>query len=1228
MKTIISFLILSVVFTCFGQSFNFSKKLVTNDRYNDDYFGEEISISGNYAIFGVSKADTDTNGTNYKASAGAAYIFKKINGNWIQVQKIVASDRDVGDQFGISVSISGNYAIIGAHFEDQNATGGSTKNNSGSAYIFKNINGTWIQIKKIVASDRNSSDYFGCSVSISGNYAIVGARWEDHDANGGNTKNNSGSVYIFKNNNGTWAQTQKIVASDRSDNDYFGHEVSIYGNFLAVGTPYEGSIDAGAVYIFKKHNGLWTQSQKIVSNYRGTDFQFGYSVTLNSNFIIVGSRFDSYDENNSNPLTNAGAAYIFKNINGSWILNKKLVASDREAQDKYGWSVSIDSNFAVVGASYENNDAKGGSYLANAGSAYIYANKNGNWTQIQKIVAFDRNQNDFFGYGISISDESIIVGAIFNDYDSNNLNAIQNAGSAYTYNLSNTNFLIWGNDTIISNGDTLTKSKDSTYFGYVNLNYDSNLVTYRILNSGSDTIFLIGNPLIEILGIDSNSFTIVNQPNDSIISPYDSTYFTIKFQTSKTGINSAIVKINYIENEQNQFTYKIQGHGCNLNSSIAIDQNISCHNKSDGALSVNISGGTSPYYYLWNVSDSASSLKNLDTGLYIVIVSDTFGCSDSDTILLSQPDSLISNSIITDVSCFGRNNGEIEVSVTGGTKPYTHLWSNSSTTQKITNLFAGVYSDTIIDLNGCKLVITDTVNQPNKLLPGAILNYNYKSKDTAICFQSNTDTIKSLQFAKGGASSPIYIWQKSNDGIVFNTLVQNDRSYFLPGFLNKSTWYRRLAIDTSCFDTAYSNAIIIQVYKKFKSGIIDGDTSICIYNEAPLILESKKTSGASGKYGFDWQESLDQKNWTIINGIKSKTFQPNNLIESKWFRRIDMDSICLETDTTNNVKIEINPKPIADFTVSNVCENDSVFFLNNSKVSNGNLSYLWSFGDGSSSSHKNPIYLFSTPGNFSIQLISKSNKNCLDTVVKKVAVYENPVANFNINKKEQCLFDNTYILNNQSTNATSYFWNLGDTNQSTNLNITHKYIATGEYWIKLVAISKEGCKDSVLDLVKVNPDPIDTFSFSEQSNGIVQFYSYANPSSKLFWDFGDGAQDSIKNPLHIYNSNKAYIVKLHVTNIYECSSTSQDIITIKTVGLNEFVKKSFILYPNPANVKLYLETNIDIYEVELYNQLGRLLLSKQNQKSIDVSALPKGIYFVKITDLDSGNSVYEKIIKE
>ena len=178
-------------------------------------------------------------------------FFGSINAqSWLEKQKIVASDRAVGDYTGISVSISGDYAVVGAYSEDEDVNGGNTLNSSGAAYIYeRNVAGNWIEVQKLVASDRAATDYFGYSVSISGDYLVVGAYGEDEDVNGNNARVYSGSAYVFERNaSGNWIQKQKIVASDRGIQDQFGDAFSPSVEFeisgLALGFAYDMNVSS------------------------------------------------------------------------------------------------------------------------------------------------------------------------------------------------------------------------------------------------------------------------------------------------------------------------------------------------------------------------------------------------------------------------------------------------------------------------------------------------------------------------------------------------------------------------------------------------------------------------------------------------------------------------------------------------------------------------------------------------------------------------------------------------------------------------------------------------------------------------------------------------------------------------------------------------------------------------------------------------------------------------
>ena len=404
------------------------KKITASDGAASDDFGRSVSISGDNAIVGAFQDDDDG------SSSGSAYSYQKDEGgtdNWGQVKKITASDGAESDYFGVSVSISGDYAIAGAYLDDDNGS------SSGSAYIYQKDEGgtdNWGQVKKITASDGAASDYFGRSVSISGDYAIVGADGDGDNGSG------SGSAYIYQKDEGgtdNWGQVKKITASDGAGSDYFGFSVSISGDYAIIGA-YGGDDNgslSGSAYIYQKDEGgtdNWGQVKKITASDGAADDYFGRSVSISGDNAIVGAHGD--DDNGSL----SGSAYIYKKDEGgadNWGQVKKITASDGAAYDVFGRSVSISGDYAIVGAHVDDDN---GSY---SGSAYIYQKDEGsvdNWGQVKKITASDGATNDYFGVSVSISGDYAIVGAYRDDDNGSS------SGSAYIYQKDEGSVDNWG----------------------------------------------------------------------------------------------------------------------------------------------------------------------------------------------------------------------------------------------------------------------------------------------------------------------------------------------------------------------------------------------------------------------------------------------------------------------------------------------------------------------------------------------------------------------------------------------------------------------------------------------------------------------------------------------------------------------------------------------------------------------------------------------------------------
>lgn len=295
------------------------QKIAPSDRNTGDYFGTALGLTEDYALVSSYHNDWDVSGGAELSEAGAAFFFKRnISGVWEETQKVVASDRAAFDEYGGAVAIRGNRAIIGARWKETDASGSNPLVGAGGAYIYeRDGGGVWNEAGILIAPDREQFDNLGWSVSIEGDYAVAGAYREEDDENGNNNLLYAGSAYIFKRNSGgVWEFVQKIVPSDRDAGDQFGISVALSGSYLLVGAHKDdiNNIEqmAGAAYIFKLNSsGVWEEHQKIVSSDRAEEDSFAYSVAMDGQYLICGAYLEDEDAAGGNTIDEAGSVYIF-----------------------------------------------------------------------------------------------------------------------------------------------------------------------------------------------------------------------------------------------------------------------------------------------------------------------------------------------------------------------------------------------------------------------------------------------------------------------------------------------------------------------------------------------------------------------------------------------------------------------------------------------------------------------------------------------------------------------------------------------------------------------------------------------------------------------------------------------------------------------------------------------------------------------------------------------------
>ncbi|WP_287128045.1 FG-GAP-like repeat-containing protein [Candidatus Cyanaurora vandensis] len=389
------------VFVRNEQTWSQQRKLIASDGLAGDAFGNAVAVSDDTVVVGAPGSD---NGSNL--DQGSIYVFLRSDNIWSLQQKLIAADGEATDNLGNSVALSADTLVTGAFRGDL-----GSNLDQGSTYVFTRDGSIWQQQQKLTAGDGTTYDYFGASIAVSGDTAVVGAFGDS---------NYRGSVYVFVKTGDTWIQQQKLVPSDGQAFDYFGYTVAIDGNTLVVGAQGDDSgdnLEQGSAYIFVRDGNTWSQQSKLTINDGEAADYFGYAVALSGDTVVVGA----YAENNAQ-----GSAYVFVREETTWNFQQQLTASDGKIADSFGVSVAISDDTLIVGA--YSDDV--GSELEQ-GSAYIFARDGSTWRQQKKLTASDGGAADYFGYAVAISGDIVVVGA-YGAAGGRNLEQ----GSAYVFSRS------------------------------------------------------------------------------------------------------------------------------------------------------------------------------------------------------------------------------------------------------------------------------------------------------------------------------------------------------------------------------------------------------------------------------------------------------------------------------------------------------------------------------------------------------------------------------------------------------------------------------------------------------------------------------------------------------------------------------------------------------------------------------------------------------------------------
>jgi len=339
-----------------------------------------------------------------------------------EVGTLLASDAEAHDYFGTSVTVAGNRLVVGAHGVDTVGV------NTGKVYVYDWNGSAYIEVAQLTASDAQANDGFGIAVALSGDRLVVGAQRE------GTAAVAAGKVYVYDWNGSAYVEVAQLTASDAHAYDYFGISVALSGNRLVVGAYVEDTAtpNTGKVYVYDWDGTAYIEVAQLTASDAQAYGLFGGSVALSGNSLVVGAHraiAPGVDDTGvDTTAVDVGKLYVYDWNGIAYIEVAQLTASDAQAGDQFGRSVSLSGDRLVVGAYFENSAGP------DAGKAYVY-----DWNsaisvydEVAQLTASDAQASDLFGVAVAVDDERLLVGAYARNA------SLAEAGKVYIYDRNGT----------------------------------------------------------------------------------------------------------------------------------------------------------------------------------------------------------------------------------------------------------------------------------------------------------------------------------------------------------------------------------------------------------------------------------------------------------------------------------------------------------------------------------------------------------------------------------------------------------------------------------------------------------------------------------------------------------------------------------------------------------------------------------------------------------------------
>ncbi|PSR01421.1 MAG: hypothetical protein BRD50_08885, partial [Bacteroidetes bacterium SW_11_45_7] len=623
--------------------------------------------------------------------------------------------------------------------------------------------------------------------------------------------------------------------------------------------------------------------------------------------------------------------------------------------------------------------------------------------------------------------------------------------------------------------------------------------------------------------------------------------------------------------------------------SITIDANVQppgCNGQVNGNITLDVTGGTSPYTYAWSTGASGDSLGGVGAGNYSVTVTDANGCVDSLDMTVGQPVKLSVTGQVTDVSCSGAADGSIDVNVSGGSTPYTFNWSHSSVnTEDVFGLSGGSYSVTVTDVNNCSQTRTFVVNEPSPVTVAG-------TTEPVTCNGANDGKV--LITVNGGTTPYSYFWSTGSTNKNIVNVTAGSYSVTVTDDKNCSTVYTDtvtepapITVTDSVVDAGCNGSSDGAIYITVTGGVSDysyqwsnGDTTQDLTNvmagsytvtvtdtnncsvihvnsisePAPINVASSDTnvtcygaadgsidlsvSGGVGGYSYSWNHG-------------PSTQDVSNLPAANYNVTVTDSNGCSKTYSTTITQPDSLALNATTSTAGCVGDSNGIVDLN---VFGGTTPYSYAWSNGATSEDLNNV----PSGTYTVTVTD--DHGCVDSLSATVDNFNQPVADFTFNTACEGAPVNFINQSSVSIGLLSYEWHFGDGSTTTSPNPSYTYATADTYTVTLIATTNQGCADTVSKDVEVYPEP--TADFTATTECVDDSVSFSDASSissgnlNYQWNFGDGNSSTQQNPAHLYNSAGTYQVTLTVTSDSGCVDQVTKNVVVNPVPNADFIASS------------------------------------------------------------------------